>query len=113
MKSFAGKSFFLAFEDCLRRGRPKDTDVWLYEGVAWHRSRHSFENESYGFANEVYWMVRNRAAPWSVIVVKEYWWAGRRGSVVRTAHWAKPMSGNRATILAWFKAQDSGTGKPR
>jgi hypothetical protein len=39
------------------------------------------------------------------MVVKEHWWAGKQGEVIRSTNWAKPLKGRRASILAWLEQQ--------
>jgi hypothetical protein len=104
VKTFADTSFFLLFEEILRRDKPKDApDAWTAAGVSWHHTRHTFEGQSYGFTTEIFEAVCSAKEGWSLIVVKEHWWAGRNGETVRSAHWAKPMRGKRTAILAWLK----------
>ena len=43
---------------------------------------------------------------WSLIVVKEYWWAGREKDAMRMPHWAKLNSGQRSDVLEWFHFQE-------
>lgn len=106
MKSFADTAFFLLFEEILRRDRPKDgPDIWSANGVGWRHTRHSFEGHSYGFTVELYELEKAGKTGWALLVAKEHWWAGRHGEVIRSGHWAKPLSGNRASILAWLKGR--------
>ena len=104
VKSFADTSFFLLFDEVVRRGNPnRDSDVWTADGVTWTHTRHAFEGQSYGFTVEIFEGTRAGKDGWRLMVAKEHWWAGRRGDAVRSAHWAKPMKGSRQAILAWFK----------
>ncbi len=106
MKSFADRSFFAVFDELLRRDRPNHgPDTWTVAGVTWHRSRHTFETDSHGFAVETYEVVSPGRPGWSLLVAREHWWGGRQGETIRSAHWAKPLRGSRTAILAWFKAQ--------
>lgn len=106
MKTFADTSFFLLFEEIVRRGNPKrEHDVWTSAGVTWHHARHTFEGQTYGFTIEIFEGVRGGRDGWTLMVAKEHWWQGRYGETVRSAHWAKPMRGSRKAILAWLKQQ--------
>jgi hypothetical protein len=106
MKSFADNSFYMLFEAILRKDKPKDgSDTWTTAGATWHHSRHSFETDGYGFAIEIYEIVSTGRNGWTLLVAREHWWAGRKGEVIRSAHWAKPMRGNRAAIIAWLKVR--------
>jgi hypothetical protein len=110
VKSFADTAFFLLFEEVLRKDRPKNGgDSWSAAGVAWQKSRHTFETNTHGFTIEVYEGRRTGRAGWIFLVVREHWWAGRHGDVVRSAHWAKPLAGKRSDIMAWFKARQKET----
>lgn len=105
MKSFTDNSFILLFEGILRRDRPKEgPDNWSVAGVNWQHARHGYESEFYGFTVETY-EVTNAAKGWALLVVKDQWWAGRNGEVIRTVHWAKVLRGNRATVISWLKSQ--------
>lgn len=52
---------------------------------------------------EIYEAASTRKGDWSLIFVKEHWWAGRHGNDIRTTQWAKPMRGERRVVMAWFK----------
>lgn len=106
MKTFADTSFFLLFEEIIRRDNPRrEHSVWSAGGVTWRHTRHTFEGQSYGFTVEVFEGTHAGKDGWALMVVKEHWWAGRQGDVVRSAHWAKPMKGSRSAIMAWLKQQ--------
>jgi len=106
MKTFADNAFFLLFAEIIRKDKPKDApDVWTAAGVTWRHSRHSYESQAYGFVTEIFQASTEAKGGWELIVVKEHWWAGRNGEVIRSANWAKPMRGNRSAIMAWLKAR--------
>lgn len=108
MKSFVDNAFFLLFEGILRNDRPKDEPGrWEVSGVSWQYERHSYESADYGFVVETYEITSVRKG-WSLLVVKENWWAGRHGENIRTARWAKPLHGNRTEILTWLKSRQRG-----
>jgi hypothetical protein len=104
MKSFADRNFFLLFEEIVRRDhQSRACDTWSAAGVDWRHGRHSFESDRFGFANETYEATRAGKKGWVLLVVKEHWWAGKRGDPVKTVQWAKPLAGSRAAIFAWLK----------
>lgn len=106
MRSFADTTFFLLFDEILRTDRPGTSpDTWSAAGVSWRHGRHTFEGPSYGFTVESFELTRAAKGGWSLMVVKEHWWAGRHGDTIRSAHWAKPMAGNRAAIMSWLKSR--------
>jgi hypothetical protein len=106
MKTFADTSFFLLFDEILRKDKPKASPAaWSASGVTWQHSRHTYEGLTYGVTTEVFEATNSGKSGWSLIVVKEHWWAGRNGEVIRSAHWAKPMHGSRAAIMSWLKAR--------
>lgn len=106
MKSFTDNSFLRLFDEVVRRDRGKsDCDAWSGAGVQWRRSRHSFETQTHGFTIELFEGTKSGRAGWTLLVVREHWWAGRHGDVVRTTHWGKPLAGKRADIALWFDAR--------
>jgi hypothetical protein len=108
MKSFADTAFFLLFEEILRRDRPKGSPGrWGANGIDWQYARHTFEGASYGYAVDSYQLTRGGTDGWSLLVVKESWWAGRHGESIRSTQWAKPLSGKRAAIVAWLRKRKS------
>ncbi|MGH6877146.1 MAG: hypothetical protein ACREHV_07165 [Rhizomicrobium sp.] len=105
MKSFADNSFFLLFDEILSRDKPKESPGrWAAGGVTWQYGRHGYESADYGFAVETY-EVTSAAKGWTLLVVKEHWWAGRNGETIRSARWAKPLRGNRTAIIAWLRSR--------
>jgi hypothetical protein len=106
MKNFVSTSFFLLFEQIIRQTNPDlSQDRWRGDGVEWERSRHSFAGRVYSHTLEVYTATRDGKDGWQLIVVKEQWWAGRKGEVAKMQQWARPLHGKPAKILAWFAAR--------
>ena len=106
VRSFADRSFFMLFEAIVRRDNPQlALDTWTAHGVEWERARHSFAERRYGYTYDVFVAVRPGRTGWSLIVVKEHWWAGRHGDVVKSQYWAKPLKGARPAIVAWLAEQ--------
>ena len=44
---------------------------------------------------------------WSLMVIKEYWWAGEESKALKNLRWARPTSGQRGDILSWLRAQEA------
>ena len=106
LKSFADTAFFRLFEQILLRDNPhREADTWTASGVTWNHTRHSFQASDYGFAIEVFEATRGGKDGWTLLVIKEHWWAGKHGEVMRSTNWAKPMKGRRQAILTWFEQQ--------
>ncbi|HTW34749.1 MAG TPA: hypothetical protein VMD53_09025 [Rhizomicrobium sp.] len=111
MKSFVSASFFLVFEQIVRQGNPNlSLDRWRGHGVEWERSRHSFASRIYSHALDVYTATHDEKDAWQLIVVKEQWWAGRKGEIAKVQQWARPLHGKPAVILAWFAARKRALG---
>jgi hypothetical protein len=41
------------------------------------------------------------------MVVKEYWWIGEDSKDTKALRWARPTSGRRNDIIAWFREQEA------
>lgn len=107
MKSLARPSFFRLFELLLSRGNPGlKKSAWMYEGMAFERERHSFAGPKYDVVLEIYTLTATGRRRWSLMVVKEHWWVGSQRTALRDAHWAKPLSGQRADIMAWLREKE-------
>lgn len=62
----------------------------------------------HGFAIDIVTLTCEGRRGWSLIVSKEYWWAGEQSKAIKTLHWARQLSGQRGDILAWLRNQNSG-----
>jgi len=103
MKGFTDNAFFLLFEQIISEHNPgHKLDRWSGNGVSWERTRHSFASPVYGFAQDSFVASRPGRNGWSLLVVKEHWWAGRAGAELKSRQWAEPLSGERRHILQWF-----------
>ena len=108
MKSLAHASFFRAFDLLLGATNPGlKLSSWSHDGVAWERERHSFSGPRHGLTIEIVTLTRPGKRGWSLMIVKEYWWVGQQSRAVKSLRWAKPVSGQRADILTWFRAQEA------
>lgn len=108
MKSFANTSFFRLFDRVVRPSDPLNPVTnWTRDGVDWTHVRHTFRGVEHGFAVDVFTGVKPGKRAWSILIVREGWWMGRKGDPARTTQWAHLVSGNRADAMAWFQAQES------
>jgi hypothetical protein len=109
VKTFASASFFRAFDLLLAKTNPSlKLSHWTYDGVEWGRERHSFGGRTHGFAVEVATMTRPGRQGWTLMVVKEFWWAGNQGKELRSSRWAQLLSGRRNDALGWMREQERG-----
>jgi hypothetical protein len=107
MKSFASPSFFRLFDLLLSSTNPGlKLSRWSIEGVECERDRHSFSGPKYGITIEIFTLTRPGKRGWSLMVVKEYWWAGKDMDAMRMPHWAKLNAGQRADVFAWLRRQE-------
>jgi hypothetical protein len=107
MKTFASASFFRTFDLLLAATNPGlKLSRWAQDGVDWERERHSFTGRAHGFAVEVVTMTRSGRQGWTLMVVKEFWWAGNQGKDIRGTRWAHLMSGRRTDALDWMREQE-------
>jgi hypothetical protein len=85
-----------------------DSARWQAGGVEWRRQRHAFAGDGCSFAIEIHRLtsVRPGAASWSLMVVIEHWW-GEDKEALRSASWARCLSGSSATIFAWARNHDA------
>jgi hypothetical protein len=107
MKSFASPSLFRVVDLLLAKSNPHlKLSKWKHEELDCERERHSFNGSNHSFAIEVTRLTRPGRHGWSLMVVKEFWWAGNQGRELRSSHWAQLMSGSRNDALAWLREQE-------
>jgi hypothetical protein len=75
--------------------------------VGWERERHSFSGAKHGLAIEIVTVTREGRRGWRLMIVKEYWWAGAENKPIKSARWAKVVTGQRIDILNWFRSQEA------
>jgi len=108
MKSFARPSFFRLFDLLLSTTNPGlKLPRWTFDGVEFERERHSFTGPKHGLTIEIYTLTRGGRRGWTLMVTKEYWWAGEDSKALKNLRWAKPLSGQRSDLLAWLRAQEA------
>ena len=112
MKSFAHPAFFRLFDLLLSLTNPGlKRSHWTHDGVQFERERHSVTGPRHGLAIEIFTLTRSGRHGWSLMVVKEYWWAGEESKALKNLRWARPISGQRSDILSWLRAQDAKIGQ--
>ena len=112
MKSFAHPSFFRLFDLLLSLTNPGlKRSHWMHDGVQFERERHSVTGPRHGLAIEIFTLTRSGRHGWSLMVIKEYWWAGEESKALKNLRWARPISGQRSDILSWLRAQDAKIGQ--
>lgn len=105
--SFASTAFFRLFDRSIRPTQGLETpSAWTVEDVAWTHERHSYRGPSYQMSTDIFVGVKSGRRGWSVLVVRESWWARGKSDPLRAHQWAHLMSGARGDALAWFQAQD-------
>jgi hypothetical protein len=108
MKTLAHPSFFRAFDLLLSTTNPGLKQAhWIHDGVEFERERHSFSGAKHGLTIEIVTLTRAGRRGWSLMVTKEYWWAGPDNKPFKNLRWARPVSGRRNDMLDWMRAQDA------
>lgn len=111
MKSFGDPTFFRLFDLLISlSNRGLKRSHWTHEGVEFERERHSVTGPKHGLAIEIFTLTRPGRRGWSLIVIKEYWWAGEESKALKNLRWARPIGGQRSDILSWLRTQDAKLG---
>ena len=88
MRKIGDASFFRIVDRLLEAGTTRvPKTAWSIEGVEWQRERHSYAGAGHGFTVEVTTGRRSGTAPWTMLVVKEYWRSGS-GEELKSHQWA-------------------------
>jgi hypothetical protein len=112
MKSLGDPSFFRLFDllvGATNRGLKRS--YWTHDGVEFERDRHSASGPKHGLTIDIFTLTRPGRRGWSLIVIKEYWWAGAENKPVKSLRWARLISGQRGDALSWLRAQDTMVGR--
>jgi len=80
---------------------------WTHDGVEFERERHSFTSSRHGIVIEIFTLTRGGHHGWSLMITKEYWWAGPDATPLKTLRWARPLSGQRSDLFTWLRAQEA------
>ncbi len=108
MKSFGDPAFFRLFDLLMSlTNRGLKRSHWTHDGVEFERERHSVTGPKHGLAIEIFTLTRPGRRGWSLMVIKEYWWAGEESKALKNLRWARPISGQRGDIIAWLRTQDA------
>jgi hypothetical protein len=112
MKSFAHPSFFRLFDLLLSLTNPGlKRSHWAHDGVEFERDRHSATGPKHGLTIEIFTLTRPGRHGWSLMVTKEYWWAGEESKALKNLRWARPTGGQRGEILSWLRNQEAKVGR--
>jgi len=107
MKSFARPSFFRVFDVLVSTTNPGlKLTRWTHAGIEFERERHSFSGPRHSLTVEITTLTRAGRRGWSLMVTKEYWWAGTESKPFKSLRWARPVSGQRGDILNWMRGQE-------
>jgi hypothetical protein len=113
VKNFAQPSFFRLFDLLVSVTNPGfKRSHWTHDGVEFQRERHSFTGPRHGLVVEIFTLTRSGRHGWSLMVIKEYWWAGEESRALKNLRWARPTGGQRRDILTWLQVQDGKIGRP-
>ena len=106
MRKIGDASFFRIVDRLLEPGTTRvPRTSWSIDGVDWQRERHSYAGASHGFTVEVTTGRRSGTAPWTMLVVKEYW-RDAGGESMKSPQWAHIEAGSRADVVAWLERQE-------
>jgi hypothetical protein len=112
VKSLAQPSFFRVFDLLLSTTNPGLKRArWIHDGVEFERERHSFAGPKHGLTIEIFTLTRAGRRGWSLMVTKEYWWAGPDSKAFKNLRWARLVGSGRNEMLNWMRAQEAGLGR--
>jgi hypothetical protein len=107
MKTLASPSFFRLFDLLLSTTNPGlKLSRWVHDGVEFERERHSATGPKHGLAIEIFTVSRTGRRGWTLMVIKEYWWAGEQSKAIKNLRWARATSGQRGDIFSWLRGQE-------
>ncbi len=111
MKSFGDPAFFRLFDLLLGLTNPGlKRPHWKHDGVEIERERHSAAGPRHGLTIDIFTLTQQGRRGWSMMVIKEYWWAGEESEPLKNLRWARPISGQRGDILSWLRKQEANIG---
>lgn len=76
---------------------------WNAYGLDWTRTRQSTYGPDFSFTADITVLRRPTPKSWSLLVVRESWWAGGSTDPIKMRQWAHLLSGNKSDALAWAK----------
>jgi hypothetical protein len=108
MKSLARPSFFRMFDLLVSTLNPGlKLARWRHDGVDFERERHSFSGPRHSLTIDIFTLTRGGRRGWSLMVTKEYWWAGTEGKAFKNSRWARPLGGQRSDLFVWLRKQEA------
>jgi hypothetical protein len=108
VRSLARPSFFRMFDLLVSTSNPgMKRTRWTHDGVGFERERHSFTSSRHGIVIEIFTLTRGGRHGWSLMVTKEYWWAGPDAAPFKNLRWARPLSGQRSDLFTWLRVQEA------
>jgi hypothetical protein len=114
MRTLGDPSFFRLFDlltSLTNRGLKRSH--WMHDGVEFERVRHSVTGPKHGLAIDILTLTRPGRRGWSLMVIKEYWWAGEESKPLKNLRWARLTGGQRSDILSWLRAQEARIGREK
>lgn len=100
------RQFFILFVRLVQASNPdRDCDEWQLAGVRWRRARH-VHWASTSFQLEVHRLTHAARPSWSLLFVRETWWASNRRRAIRDASWTHLESGSRRDVMKWFEQRE-------
>jgi hypothetical protein len=103
LKGFSTPTFHSSFDRLQRAGETAAGQrAWTAHGLAWTRERHAFYGVDHSFTTEVVRVSASGAKGWSLMVVREGWWAGDGTDPIKTRQWSHFVKGDRQRALAEF-----------
>lgn len=76
---------------------------WNAYGLDWNRSRQSSYGPDFGFIADITVVRQPTRNSWSLLVVRESWWAGDSPDPIKMRQWAHLMSGLKTDVIAWAR----------
>jgi hypothetical protein len=108
MKNLARPSFFRMFDLLVSTVNPGlKLTRWTHDGVTFERERHSFTGPRHSVTIDIFTLTHGGRRGWSLMVTKEYWWAGAEGKAFKNSRWARPLGGQRSDLFAWLRKQEA------
>lgn len=108
VRTLARASFFRMFDLLVSTSNPgMKRTRWTHDGVEFERERHSFTSSRHGIVIEIFTLTRGGRHGWSLMVTKEYWWAGPDTTPFKNLRWARLLSGQRSELFTWLRVQEA------
>jgi hypothetical protein len=108
MKNFASPSFYRTFDLLLSTiNSGAKSAHWTHDGVEWMRDRYSMSGHRHGIIIKIYTPTRPGRRGWSLMVIKENWWAGNKSETIKTSRCAARPAGGAAISWNGFASRSS------